>query len=523
MTDAVRTEAKGREYRNRFRIALNSVSSGATQLLSLSVLVWLHQYLLRHVSPEEYALYPLCVSLMVFAPLLSGVFTSGISRFLVQADARGEVARITEIVSTMQAIVAGVAAGMLAIGAALCWHAETLLALAPAQVPEARRMLALLVVAAAVRLMLAPLASGLVVRQRFVAQNGIEIGTELVRLGLLFGLLTQVGPRVLWIVVAGSVCSVVQQLVIVVASRRVMPELRVRLAAVRFPSARDIVTFGGWSYVANMANKFGTALPPLLLSHFTQALQVSTFHLGTQAPKQIQAMLRALRVPLQPVVTGLIARHEWRAAGEAYLRTGRYMLWLALLPAVPLFVFRSEVIHLYVGDRFAPAATVMACLLAHGVVAAGNALFPQLALATGRVRSWALCAWFAEALHVSFAYYLVVNRGLGAGGAALGYLLAGTLAQLTFAMPLGLRHARVTLRQWLRESVLLGALPGLGALAALALIRAYAAPASWLALGAATALGGCIHVALVCVCAHSEDRRDLRALWSRVHFRIFGG
>ncbi|MCE9616179.1 MAG: hypothetical protein K8T26_18045 [Lentisphaerae bacterium] len=516
-------DTKGREYRNRFRILLNALSSGATQVLSLSLLVWLHQYLLRHVTPEEYALYPLCVSLMVFAPLLSGVFTSGISRYLVQADARREVSRIAEIVSTMQVIVAGVATVMLAIGAGLYWQAEALLALQPSQVPEARRMLALLVIAAAVRLLLSPQAAGLEVRQRFVAQNAIAIGSELVRLGLLYGLLTGIGPRVLWVVVASTVASVGQQALVVLASRRVMPELRFRAAAVRLPGAREIVTFGGWSYVANMANKFGSALPPILLSHFAPALQVGAFHLGTQAPRQIQALLRAFRVPLLPVVTGLIARHDMRAAGEAYLRTGRYMLWLSMLPAVPLFVFRHELVHLYVGDRYAAAAGVLACLLAHSAVAAGNSLFPQLALATGRVRSWAVCAWFAEALHLGFALYFVVVRDLGAFGAALGYLLSGTFAQSLFAIPLGLHHAQVSLRLWLRETILLGALPAMGALAVLAFVRAYAAPATWAALAAAAVGGGLVQSALVVLCAHPEDRRDFRALWARVHFKIFGG
>lgn len=164
-------DARAAAYHDRGRIAVNAISAAVTQVLSLSVLVWLHQYLLRRVSAEEYALYPLCASLLVFAPLLSGVFTSGVGRFLMAADARGETARVAEIVSTMQVVVAGAAAVMLAIGAALCWQVQPLLALTPAQVPEARRMLALLVGTAALRLLLAPRAVGLVVRQRFVART----------------------------------------------------------------------------------------------------------------------------------------------------------------------------------------------------------------------------------------------------------------------------------------------------------------------------------------------------------------
>ncbi len=52
-------------------IQLNSLSSIALRLLSVTVLIWTQQYLLRRISPEEYALYPVLVSTMIFAPILT--------------------------------------------------------------------------------------------------------------------------------------------------------------------------------------------------------------------------------------------------------------------------------------------------------------------------------------------------------------------------------------------------------------------------------------------------------------------
>ncbi len=39
-------------------VLINSACTVATQFLSITVLVWLHQYLLLRISPSEYALYP---------------------------------------------------------------------------------------------------------------------------------------------------------------------------------------------------------------------------------------------------------------------------------------------------------------------------------------------------------------------------------------------------------------------------------------------------------------------------------
>jgi hypothetical protein len=81
-------------------VLINSASSVATQVLHFSVLVWLQQYLLRRISPEEYALYPVVMAVMVFSPLLTVFLTSGLGRFVVVAHARDE-RQVTQIVQPL--------------------------------------------------------------------------------------------------------------------------------------------------------------------------------------------------------------------------------------------------------------------------------------------------------------------------------------------------------------------------------------------------------------------------------------
>ncbi len=62
------------------RYAVNAVSSVLTALISMTALVWVNQYLLRRISPEEYALVPVVTALMVFAEFFRIIFTRGLSR-----------------------------------------------------------------------------------------------------------------------------------------------------------------------------------------------------------------------------------------------------------------------------------------------------------------------------------------------------------------------------------------------------------------------------------------------------------
>ena len=82
-------------------VFVNSLSGVAAKVLNLGVLIWLQQYLLRRISAEEYSLYPVLISLIVFLPPATSVLTGGLTRYIVEAYAKGDERRVTQITSTM--------------------------------------------------------------------------------------------------------------------------------------------------------------------------------------------------------------------------------------------------------------------------------------------------------------------------------------------------------------------------------------------------------------------------------------
>ena len=87
-------------------VAINAASSLIKRLVSATVLFWMYQYLLTHISPEEFAIYPVLVALMSFAPLFFSMFTGGVSRHIVEAYALGESRRVAEIISSIVPLIA---------------------------------------------------------------------------------------------------------------------------------------------------------------------------------------------------------------------------------------------------------------------------------------------------------------------------------------------------------------------------------------------------------------------------------
>jgi len=442
-------------------VIVNATSSIATHLLNVAVLIWLQPFLLARVSIDEYALYPVVMAPLVFIPLLSTILTGGLGRFGVEAYARGDNTRVTEITSTMMPLLAGTAALIMALGALFAVRMEHVLEIAPALVSDARLMLLLLVAASSLRVVFAPLETGLFIRQKFVAQNLINVGMQVFRLTLLMGLLFGVSPRVLWLVVSAVAADSLGLVISVAVGCRAVPALRFRPSAVRWASAPELVSYGGWTFIMMAAGTLRRGIIPLLLNRLSGALQVSCYYLGTIAMQQVQYMTHLATQPLLPAMVAMHTRGDRNGLADVYLRGGRIGLWFSTLLSVPLVIFSRELFTIYVGPEYLDAALVTALLLGALPIQFGNVMLSRLAMATGQIRGFSLQVLFNQGVSLLLAAALIRVWGMGAVGGAVGALFAMVLMQPAVMWRMGRRLAGVTFGQWLRTTVIPGVVPAL--------------------------------------------------------------
>ena len=136
-------------------VAINSFSSLAAAAINASILVWLQQFLLKRISPEEYSIYPVVASVSVIGPILTIILTDGLSRYAIEAYARNDRKRVTEVVSSMFPLLAGTSLLLLAGGALLAWYADVAFEIPDGRLSDARVMIFLMVLGMSLRLLLA--------------------------------------------------------------------------------------------------------------------------------------------------------------------------------------------------------------------------------------------------------------------------------------------------------------------------------------------------------------------------------
>lgn len=501
-------------------VLINSASSMLARLLNIGVLVWLQQYLLNRIDPAEYALYPVILSVIVFIPLFSTVLTAGLARFIVEACARDDERQVTQIVSSMLPLLLLGSLALLLLGGTFTWYVDRFLNIEADRLSDARIMLGLLVFLAAVRLPMSLFGVGLYVRQKFVLANIITFVRELVRVAILLTLLFNVSTRILWVVVATVIASMGEMIVLQIISMRLIPALRFRFNEMRIASAKKLMSFGVWQFVAQLANTIRTSADPIFLNKLATSIDVNSFFLGSLPLNQIQQGSFIVSTPLQPALTAMHATGSKQGLRSAYLRGGRYALWISLLIVIPLVIYRHEVLRLYLGEQYevySDAATVMMLLLALFPVAYGNVMLPKIAHATAKMRPLALRVAAMQLINVALTLYLVGGRQMGALGSALATFIVLTLLYPILLWPLGWRLADVSWRQWLRETMWPGIVPGLGATAIWMALLHLVRPDTWFMLGACAGGGVlCYSMILFCLCLQPIDRQDFAVAWAKL-------
>ena len=503
---------------------VNAGSSVLTTIIRMTVLMWVSQYLLRRVAPEEYALIPIIASLLTVAELFPTIFLRGLSRFMVEADACGDGDRLSSIVSSMAPILATVAIVLFAGGVFAAVQIDSIIIVDPAYRTDAQIMLLMLMALLCVTVATTPFRVGLFVRMRFVEQNLILLGTETLRVLLLLTLLFGVSTRALWVAVASSAANLVHIIILVAYTAWILPHARFRWSMISGTTIRLLMSFSLWTLVQGFNNLVLQAVPALLLNRHAAPIDVVSFQIGNLADVQIRKLVISAMAPAGPALTTVYAKEGESALRDFYYMGGRYYLWVTLFLLPPLLAFAYPLIDLYVGARYAEAGTVMILVLGAYPLTWASAMFYQIAYAVGRIRSFNVCSVFLGVITLGSIWYFVAVRDMGATGAAIGLGAGYGLTHLIIIWPFGLRLVGGSWSVFLLRTLLPGVTPFAAALAICFLYGWFLPIDSWAIFFAGCALSALLYVAVLFgVCLSPQDKRLVSRAYKKIIRRLRPG
>ncbi|MEM7237788.1 MAG: hypothetical protein AAF501_08200 [Pseudomonadota bacterium] len=504
---------------DRRLVMINGASSVLTRLATVFGLLWAYQYLLARISTEEFAIYPVLTAVMVFAPLFFSFFAGGVSRNIISSYAAGDFTGATRVVSSIFPFILGVTALFVVAAVGFAYAMPSVLTLPSDQIGDARFMFALLAANFALQMVLLPFGVGLHVKQRFVELNLIGLAREVIRIGLVYFLLTNVSVSIVWIAVATAAAETLHNLVVTWRSCRLVPELRFKPGLYNTATAMELFSFGIWTTLGRLAAIFYTTMGTLLLNGFGTATDVTNYHLGLTCFQQIQSMIGIARQPLQPALIAMSTLDDEKRLERAAVRDGRYGLWVSLMVACPLAILSQDFVYLLLGPEFSDAAWVLVCLMAVFPFSQAAGILPMVAIARGEVRRFNVAALMSTL--AGLGAMLIVARwfDLGAIGVAAALLIVTALAQVIYFWPLNFRLSGLSPATFRREVLIPGMLPAVLASVVWVVLSATITIESWLVLGLVASAGGLVYTGVLF--GHCLDPAD-RELVSKLIRKVRG-
>jgi O-antigen/teichoic acid export membrane protein len=425
-----------------------------TLAVSLIALV-LPAYLTHRLPVATYSAWVLILQLAAYVSYLDLGIQTGVSKFVAEFDARGDLEAAGHHASAGLFLMIGGGTLGLGLTALLAWRVPKLFSTMPANLyGDVRVGLLLIGSSLAFGLVCAVYSAVFIGLQRYWIPTTITIinrasfAASVITVVALHGNLRAMGLAV-------ALVNVATGLMQMIAWRKRVSHVRVSIAALRYRIVQKVARFCSVQSIWIMAMLCITGLDIIIVGHYDYG-QTAYYSIATLPTNFVVLIVSAMLGPMMPASSAMSTQRSPIEMGEFLVKITRYTALLLLLTGLPLIVLGFPILRIWVGSQYA-ANTVgyLRVLIFANVIRNLGAPYATMTIATDRQEA-ATATGIAEAIvNLGSSIYLV--RHVGAIGVAMGTVLGAVVSivlHFTISMHFTYGSLAVTRAQLLARGML---------------------------------------------------------------------
>lgn len=433
--------------------------------------------LVSRLGNDGYGLWILIGSLSGSFQLLDFGFRGSVGRFVAYHSALDDNEAISKVLSTATAILAALGAIAFAGIAVLSYFLPHLIEIPAGQLDSARLALLLVGVHLGLWLVLTIFDGALWGLQRFDLLNIIDVSVSIVRLALVYFLVTGANGLVALalITLAMTIATGVLKAGLTV---KVMRQIQIRRKNVSRATVKELAGYGIWNFVATSSGMLTKSLFPVLIGNVLGLVFVTPFAIAYRLIEIVSQFMIAATGVLTPYNTALFAQNEQDRQRGMFLEVSKYCATIALLAVVGLSFLSESFLTLWVGSEYAYLWKLVAIL-------AVGAFLPMVAMLAGGIlqgmaqhRSLALFGILNATLTFSLAGLL--GKFYGLTGACLSLAISATLFAGICPIVVVTRVLKLSVAEYLRRSMIPALVIVAGPASLLLMTISFIKPDNWL-------------------------------------------
>ena len=239
----------------------------------------------------------------------------------------------------------------------------------------------------------------------------------------------------LFYVGCASVCStVIQAIANLTFTRKLLPEMKLRLRDFRWGKIWELVSLGAWNSVTRLGQLLLDGLNTSIANIMVSSAAMTTISISTQIPEVISNLMGTIAGVFNPQMTIAYAKEDKKQLLEIISSADRIMIFIISIPIAFLTVFGRNFFELWVGRTQNARELYILAMLNVGTlfVSASIQVLYHVFLITKRVKLNSLVIVGSGALTVATVFVLLETTELGMYAIVGVSMVYGILRNLIF-------------------------------------------------------------------------------------------
>ncbi len=388
------------------KIAFNSVVIFVRLCVVSIIGILSSRIVLDALGASDYGLYNVVGGVVAILNVLSSAMMSTTYRYLAFEIGKGETGQPNKIFNISFLIHVGFAIFILVVGLAIgIWYVNNHLVIAPGKLPDARFVLLISTITAAVSTIAIPFRGLQVAYEKFSVNAMIDIISQLVRFVAIILFVTGEGNRLRIYAVVMLATGVVSCLLYGgYCFKNYFDVVRPKLYR-DFKIAREMLSFASWTLVGAVANVGKTQGSTVIINLFFGTVVNAAYAIAAQVENFIATFARSLNSAAVPQITKNFSGGDLQRSITLTTYISKYTFLLMSLVAFPVLLEMDFLLDIWLKE--VPEGSDVFCklMVLTSLLSCFGEGIPALINATGRIR----------------AYQIVVNVSLLLG-LPIGYL-----------------------------------------------------------------------------------------------------
>ncbi len=434
----------------RKRVSINLMATWGDHVIGLAVGLVLMPFVLGKLGDIQYGLWIFISSIAGYSGLLNLGLGQTISRYVATHHAKGEREELNRVVNVIGAVYLLMGLVALGIAGVVAWLSPTLWPTISIPTAELTWVILILGINVAVGIIGSVFGGVLVGMQRFDLERGITVTSGLVRFALTMVFLQQQSGLLILAVIV-LVTTVVENLGLVIAAFRLVPEMRLGPRYLSRRTLTECSSFSAFSLLEMVASKLIESTDCVVIGCVFGAKAIVPYYVAQRLSQFITKPLQFVGQVCLPRAGELHAKNEMSELRELVARAWGLTWMLTTGFFIGAVFFGSALIETWVHQPYPQSHVLLLVLLGGQIIATPMKVVSGILFGIGDVRKPAV-TYIIEALG-NFALSLALIARFGLLGVALGTAIPLYLVELGILLPYALKRLQIEPRWFFTNAI----------------------------------------------------------------------